>query len=98
MSKPWKAAVAQIASVPQDSIASARKACEAIRTAGAEGARLIVARQHGRGQHVTQIGAFLKHGSKPCDLVGELVDAAVLAGDVEDSLRITPSDIGGNRS
>ncbi len=42
MSKPWKAAVAQIASVPDDSVASARKAADAIRKAAGEGARLIV--------------------------------------------------------
>lgn len=42
MSNVWKAAVAQIASVPDDAPASARKAAEAIRTAAAEGARLIV--------------------------------------------------------
>lgn len=42
MSKPWKAAVAQIASVPDDALASARKAADAIRKAAGEGARLIV--------------------------------------------------------
>jgi nitrilase len=42
MSKPWKAAVAQIASIPDDSVASARKAADAIRKAAGEGARLIV--------------------------------------------------------
>ncbi|MRX50644.1 nitrilase [Paracoccus sp. S-4012] len=40
--KPWKAAVAQLASVPDDPAASARKAADAIRKAGAEGASLIV--------------------------------------------------------
>lgn len=42
MTTTWKAAVAQIASVPDDALASARKAADAIRTAAADGARLIV--------------------------------------------------------
>lgn len=42
MTKPWKAAVAQIASVPDDSVATAHKAAEVIRRAAREGARLIV--------------------------------------------------------
>ncbi len=42
MTTPWKAAVAQLASVPDDARASARKAADTIRTAAAEGARLIV--------------------------------------------------------
>ncbi|HRO14119.1 MAG TPA: carbon-nitrogen hydrolase family protein [Paracoccus sp. (in: a-proteobacteria)] len=42
MTQPWKAAVAQIASVPDDPLASARKAADAIRTAAGQGARLIV--------------------------------------------------------
>lgn len=42
MTTTWKAAVAQIASVPDDALASAKKAADAIRTAAAEGARLIV--------------------------------------------------------
>ncbi|MBB5702222.1 nitrilase [Ochrobactrum daejeonense] len=42
MSKSWKAAVAQIASIPDDSLASARKAAGAIRKAAGEGAKLIV--------------------------------------------------------
>lgn len=42
MTQPWKAAVAQIASVPDDPLASARKAADAIRAAAGQGARLIV--------------------------------------------------------
>ena len=38
----WTAAVAQIASVPDDATASAVRAADAIRTAEGQGARLIV--------------------------------------------------------
>lgn len=42
MAQPFKAAVVQAASLPRDSLASARKAADLIRQAAGEGARLIV--------------------------------------------------------
>lgn len=42
MSKAWKAAVAQIASVPDNALESAKKAADAVRAAAKQGAKLIV--------------------------------------------------------
>ncbi|MFN3293663.1 MAG: nitrilase-related carbon-nitrogen hydrolase, partial [Gemmobacter sp.] len=42
MNAPFKVAVAQIASIPTDSLATARKAAATLREAAGQGARLVV--------------------------------------------------------